>query len=381
MTTATILSSYVSKFQAFVEDKNRKAVKLGCPEVTYTISPTFLVERSVDGTASNTRTYEYVTVTVDESSIKLNGFSVVGRIDDVEGDIVVSGMSDMKKYRNIAMTRCDHCNVARSRNHLIVLSDGSEDKVVGSTCLVDYTGHKSALSYLSSLGWVYNLQEALDAEDMTATSATLEVLNVQRVLQVAAAVIRLGGYVSKTKAEDLGVEPTKHIVASECFNQRTNYGSDLITSADVDTAASVLDWFSNTPHEDSDFFHNVSIFVGKGYVPIRFVGYVVGLLPWYAKSLRRTASVHSQHIDVVGAKKVKLQLSLVRSVVLGQYAYGAPTTYMYIFKSGDNTVVYNTATMFEVGFVYTVEATIKDHSHYNGEAQTVITRAKVIDKA
>jgi hypothetical protein len=38
MTTATILSCYIAKFEAFVATKNKKAVKLGCPEIKFEIS-------------------------------------------------------------------------------------------------------------------------------------------------------------------------------------------------------------------------------------------------------------------------------------------------------------------------------------------------------
>lgn len=340
-----------------------------------------MVERSVDGFAGtfDTRNYEYVTITIDESIIKLNGFNIIGRIDDVEGSIIVSGMSDMSKYRNVSMTRCDHCNTARKRNHLVLLSNKESEVVVGSTCLTDYTGHASALSYLSSISWIMNLQETLDAEGFCSVKAKSEVINIKSLLNLGVSVVRKFGYVSSTKAFETTKESTKSIVASTLFDRELSYGADWITESDKETAAKVIEWFETSKHQDSDYFHNVSIFMEKGYVPLRFIGYIVGLIPWFKKATEeKTENIQSIHIGAIGQKKVRLTIELVHSVFIGAYAYGAAPSYMHVFRSGSNMVRYNTTTEFEVGMIYEVEATIKDHTEYKGNAQTVITRAKIL---
>lgn len=44
MTTISIVSYNVPSFKAFVEKKNRKAVKLGCPEITFSVVREFVKE-------------------------------------------------------------------------------------------------------------------------------------------------------------------------------------------------------------------------------------------------------------------------------------------------------------------------------------------------
>lgn len=374
MTTATILSAQIAAFTTFVEGKNRKAAKLGVPAIEFTISEPYLVKVSDE---RNLITYlEKVDVTVKESSIKINGFSVVGRIDEVEGSNIVAGMGDMSKYINVAMTRCDHCNVQRKRNHLVVVrSEEGEEKIVGATCLQDFVGHTSALQYLSLISWVHDLQEVLD-EELGAGSAGTKVYPIESVLAYAAMVIRTSGrYVSKANAEEYNRVSTVDAVRSVMFNPRN---TERYTEEDTKTVEAAIEWFNTTEHDMTNtLFHNMNTFISKGYAPAKFFGYVVALLPiWTNSTKKKEEFAASEFIGTVGDKKVELEMTCTNIVQLDS-RFGV--NYMFIFKSGNDCIKYiSTAFDAKVGETYKVTATIKEHALYNGTKQTVITRAKVV---
>lgn len=378
MNTATIQSHQVQSFKAFVAKKNAKAVKLGCPaiEVQYS-APYTVIKMDENGEPVE---FSCVDLTIDESQIRINGYSVLGRIDDVDGSIIVSGYSDMSKYRNVSMARCDHCNVARNRNHLVLLGDeAGNEKVVGSTCLKDFTGHMSALEYLSYYSWAMGLQDFVDSEFGGTVRAT-PVYKIKDILALGVKCINSRGfYVSRKRAMETGEDTTRDGVCTILFNKEVR-ADNPITEAELNQAQEALDWYNSAFHTDTDFHYNVKTLLEKEYVGIRYFGFILAILPLYANSKEKDEVVPSQHIGQVGQKKVKMPLVLKNSINLGQYTYGAATTFLYIFKSGDNFVTYKTAQRFEDGVEYMVEATIKDHTEYKGIMQTVITRAKILSQ-
>lgn len=60
--------------------------------------------------------------------------------------------------------------------------------------------------------------------------------------------------------------------------------------------------------------------------------------------------------------------------------YGMETHYIHTFKVGDDTLVWKTTRGLglEVDAQVSLKGTIKEHTEYNGEKQTILTRCKVI---
>jgi hypothetical protein len=60
--------------------------------------------------------------------------------------------------------------------------------------------------------------------------------------------------------------------------------------------------------------------------------------------------------------------------------YGTEIHYIHTFKAGDNTLVWKTTKglSIEENTEVTLKGTIKEHTEYKEEKQTVLTRCKVI---
>jgi hypothetical protein len=372
--TASITKDKLQKFVDFVLEKNKKAKKLNCPEITYTLSPEYV--KNVKLETGDVIDVVYVDVTINEESIRLGNYQVIGRIDDIEGDVIVSGMSDMKKFRSYSMKQCDHCNISRNRKHLVVVTDGTETKAIGSSCLNDFVGHVSAIQYISSISWAMNIEETIEEEGFNSVSPKSAVYSLNEVLTIAAAIIRIdGSYVSKSKAEESGYMSTKDSVMSVMFSKNA---SIQIIDADRELVKNAIEWFKNTKHDDTDFFHNLEMILSKEYISTRFFGFAIALLPVYKKAIATSYHMEkSEFIGVIGEKK-SMTVECI-NVMYFDSMYGR--CYMYHMKNGNDVVIYKTTSTnfcLEVGERANIRCTIKNHNIYKDINQTEITRAKIV---
>lgn len=374
MTTANILSSAKYAFEAFVAKKNAKAVKLGCPEIAYTYGNTFTKVGDEEGNK-----YEYVEVIIDESQIKLNGWSIMGRIEENDGSVIVTGYGDLSAYRTADINNCDHCHTRRARKVVFIVKNDEtgETKIVGSTCLNDFLGHKSALQYSALISWVELIGEIIEDEGWNTGGSRDIVFNTKQVLLTAAACIRLSGFVSRAKAEDNGGSSTaddvKYVLATKKQEEKPE-----ITDEDKELVTKAVEWFETTTHNDSDFMYNLGKLVNSDHVKPRYIGILVALLPTYhrATAIKLDAAA-SNYIGNVGDKKVSFTAKCVK-IVSFSTNYGVSHMHLFVTPEG-NQIKYVTQNNFakeneEMTFV----ATIKAHDEYNGVKQTIITRAKVI---
>lgn len=372
MIKTSILSTAVAAFEAFVAKKNRKAVKLGCPEISYTFGETFVQVGDVDGNK-----YEFIEVFIDESQIKLNGWNIIGRIEDNEGINIVTGFGDLSAFRNADINWCDHCHTRRARKALIIVQNEAtgEQKAIGSSCVNDFVGHKSALQYSALVSWVEIVDEIVEEEGWNVGTSSAIVFSTERVLAIAAAIVRECGYTSRAKSEQTGHMPTVEVVKSVLFSKKQIVE---VTKSDVEEAKKAVEWFESTTHDDSDYFYNLSKLVNADTIKPRFVGILVSLLPTYHRAImNRAIKVESNYIGNVGDKKVKFSGKCVKVIGFESF-YGYQTMYLIVTPEG-NQIKYVTKTNFaDEGDEFEFTATIKDHQEYNGTKQTVVTRASRI---
>lgn len=64
------------------------------------------------------------------------------------------------------------------------------------------------------------------------------------------------------------------------------------------------------------------------------------------------------------------------------FTYYGELNFIYKFKDqNDNTIIWKTSNKdLEEGKTYRIKGTIKEHSEYDGDKQTVLTRCKIVEK-
>ncbi|KKN37432.1 hypothetical protein LCGC14_0763350, partial [marine sediment metagenome] len=138
---------------------NKRANKIGCPELKITDHGTTVRIHPVDAEANvmgkdwdNCRKITYHKISIDGEPPKVAGWTFLGTLDHVtiEGAVLVNTVPGNKiptQFHNVK-AYCDHCKKIRRRRDTFVLRndnvapwDEQEYKVVGRNCLKDFLGH------------------------------------------------------------------------------------------------------------------------------------------------------------------------------------------------------------------------------------------------
>ena len=368
---AKILSHKKGDLIAFVAKKNKRAEKLGVPGISYTFGDAYYAE--IDD-----KTYEFIPVTIDESTIKLNGWAVVGTIDFIDTTPIINSYIDLPAWVfEVAPTTCHHCNVAQRRNKLyVVKNDSGEIKVVGRTCLADFIGHTSAESYAYMAECIIAIIDEMD--DMSDVGeCTPNCYKTDYVLAVAVKITKEIGYISKDKAADQGTASTADLVRSALCAKSGAFESNEEYLECVEKANKILSWVRDiTP--DNTYMYNINAIAKLGYITWKQIGFVSSMVPTYHNAMEKAkvSTVESNFIGNVGDKKVEFSGKVV-SIFAFSSTFG--TIYMHKIDCYGNIVIYKTSKIFadedqEIKFV----GTIKSHEVYNGIKQTVVTRCKLI---
>lgn len=167
----------------------------------------------------------YKWFTVDAEIPKMNGYSFVGsyftEVDKEGKDIYFfRSLPDVEvpeKYFYIKDKNCDHCNTKRDRKNLYLFKHEDGDyKVIGSTCLTDYTGHKDPEHLVKLLDHLINntaydpyakesnpdfyIDEYYTPSTYTPRAPTY--VDVRDALAIASAIIDVKGFVSMASSDE-----------------------------------------------------------------------------------------------------------------------------------------------------------------------------------
>jgi len=287
-----------------VAKANRKAARngLGEPFALTIIATREWVEESPYG-AKITRSESDVAVTGDSPS--LPGWAFAATIDwTLESPVIntspfYSGPTLPRPESKI----CEHCGTVRSRNETFLVTgpDGAVSQV-GRQCLTVFTG--------ISPGWV-SLADSLevDEDDFASYGSGDYLYSVQSVLGLGIRLVDALGYVSKSKAEDLGQVSTtarfivahdgartaqdREIEASNNAALATRSRSDEAVATEV---AAIIAWGATL--DGSDYLLNLRAVLGeRGWLSQRHLGYGLSSVATFRRATEQAARVAVQRAE------------------------------------------------------------------------------------
>ncbi len=224
---------------------NKKAAKLGCPEIKLSLCPgsqkkstkNFYVREqgSSEINPSGTTVVETVEIEVEFQTIIREGWTPVCRIEHVRAAKDKEGYTEKTEnvvypapchlppdeIRASAKDRepvCDHCKVKRHRNETFILwnADAKASMQVGSTCLADFIGGTNADQALATFAFmssvVTTIFDECNFDGERGAPYHRVAYDTDTTLQVIAHVIRLHGYLSKKDCTERHQQPTSQIV-------------------------------------------------------------------------------------------------------------------------------------------------------------------------
>lgn len=303
--------------------------------------------------------------------------------DENSGLVIYTAPGVDEVNRDFRPGECDHCRISRYRTYTYLVSDGTRQLQVGSTCLKDF------------LGWNVNPAWVSDPSlDSYAPEGgyghTEPTFATDTVLAAAWATIQVFGYV---KSDDWSKNPTKYAVLSvlqprnaadrEISTLVAPYIANAYAMAAKIRAFILSDEFSG----GGDYVANLKNIAAGDYVAFKRFGFLVSAPQAWAKAqerdlIRRTekAALFNEWNGNIGDK---LELTVtVKSVrhIPGDYG----TTHLYTMVGADKRTYkwWASSEIWEAPFndePVKIRGTVKKHDEWNGNKSTVLTRVRVID--
>jgi hypothetical protein len=341
---------------------------------------------------------------------RFQGWRFVAALQHLDGENIVRGVPG-EEVPSLYRTRgayCDHCKSIRRRNDTYVLRhDDGVFVQVGSSCLKDFLGTDEALR-LASKAEMLSLLEGLirDGNEGAFGRATERLLS--EYLAVVSRCVRVLGWRSRTVANEEGGQATADAAWGLMFEKK--YGDEPVTQDDMTTAKEAEVWASEISDEEvdkasSDYLHNLRAVARNGFVSSRMAGIAASMVTAYQRHVGRLRRKDRLHLNVylgkVGMKvtfglppelkknglpKKGAPTVLDKEPVTLDFVTGYQTDYGYTtvlkFKTKEGaTVVWKASNTDlkrqDVGKTYTLYGTVKAHTEYKGEKQTILSRCGV----
>lgn len=374
----------------------RKAARVGVP-FAYSFGAEYTREVKTCDAFAPVYHVAAVDVTISDDLIAFDGWRVLARIehlhtgagvDDSPQNVVFAfdACEDEPREWSFVPCDCDACRVRRVRNvTFIVEHENGERAHVGRECLKLYTGIDGATAarfaaVVDEITREYDADAGANIERMHAA----RLLSVRRVLGIAADIIARDGYRTNGGTRDDVLEALRH--------------DEDASENGARVAAAVLDWCASIDaNTASDYMRNACAIVAAGYCKPSHVGILAYLPRAYEREQERKrrdaerkkaehdAREHSAHVGKVG-ERVTMPIDSAVCVTSFEYQasyYKVVTTYVYKIMSGGAALIWKTSTasLEDVQNSATITGTIKEHSEYRGERQTVLTRCKLGGKS
>lgn len=389
----------IETLQAKINKLNKTAAKLNCNPITCNILKEEIREIKEDGKPVKYIKYYHVEI-LGESPI-ISGWKFLGTIQhESAGNIlrIVPGNDniDLTYYYNVAPI-CDHCQTKRRRKdtYLIQHTETGEIKQIGKSCLKDFLGHTSPQQIASYLEYILNMEDHIQEELSFLGGNNKTYIPTIEFLQYAAEFILRYGFMSKSKFQELieqGINPaipTVNRVLNAMFplpKIEPEIKEKDITKKAITLSEKALQWARNELDPgNNQYLHNLKISVAGDFISFRNTGVAASLIPAYQREIekiefKKREEKEKQLSEYVGNIKDKIEKELT---LLKVFTFDSDFGVCHIYKfkdAEDNIYTWKTSKYIEEeeGEVVKVKGTIKEHSEYRGEKQTVLTRCKII---
>ncbi len=342
---------------------------------------------------------EVVDAVIVGETIKLAGWNPLARIDHLpteEGEPVAvllkfPGVSEDLSAFATERSRCDHCHVRRARAAVYLLrNDDGRFVVVGSTCLMDFTGHASPEALLALAADVQRLCTSSEDDDLRGEGGGGRggiVMDAPEYLTMVAAIIRVDGWMSRGQSRESS--PPRMATADVAWQYLTSsefrkkYGKVDVTRHDRAVALWSLRWAARLD-ATNDYQTNIQACARASYLVPRVAGIAASIVSSWLRNreeLKRRAKVNrAAHTGVVGKRSVFEVEVIGTKFIDGMY----PKTMVKMVELATGALLVwwaSGAVPDELrtvsGTPVKVKATVKKYDSYQGTAQTIVARLVV----
>ncbi len=392
--TATILSCHLSRVTDAVEKLNVRARKLGAMPYVLVSSDPYIREYRNELTGLVVKRVEMIDVAVAGEPVKFNGWTFAAKLDFLSDDATGCIVSKAPGFESLEVerpdgTRCDHCRTSRRRAVCYVVQhDNGARKVVGSSCVADFTGITRGVERLVALG--FDAASVFEGSDEWEGGRGSNMIDVAEYLTAVAAMIRAYGWLSRTTANERGehgqatADQAGVWLGANAKDRREGWPKMSVTRSDRACALRSMHWAAQLAG-DSDYDANIRAIASVGYCKPAHMGLAASIVSSWLRVQER-ANERAKRVPVndnaiAGAIGDKLH-TFVEVVSKREIAddYGVTTIVRMTEVDTGATIVWfassDTSDLVERERVQ-VRATVKKLTEYKGTRQTVVTRLTV----
>lgn len=406
--SATILSCFVGRVRNAVDQLNKRAKRLGVAPFVLTEGAPWIRTRRKPATRecpyedlNPVIAQEVIDVTITGEPVKLAGWAFVAKIDFMgDAGVIVSkapGHETLELERPDAQ-RCDHCHTRRSRAVCyVVQNETGARKVIGSSCLADFTGGSRSVDRLVSLGFdAASVFEGSDDWGSEGGGSGSHAMALPDLLMVVAAMIRVYGWVSRGKARETDkratVDEAVGWIHAKSDRRRALWPDVAIERRDLAVAHRSIHWAQQIV-PTNDYQENVSTLARCYYTAPRHEGLAASIVSaWLrhrdelalaAGAPRANPDVYAgtvgkrEDFDVVitGIRAYENDFGVSHRVAMIDVATGAEVIW---WASGEVPEVIENALkprpLSAPVPVIKIAARVKKHDTYSGRCQTIVQR-------
>lgn len=390
-----------------VKKLNKRAVKIGCPELEIEITNEHYRKIDHDDNDVPLVNPYYIKVWdvfIHGETPKYDGWKFVAVITGYpSGDNVVHkspfiGDVDVSKYRN-EKSFCDHCKTRRYRKHTyIVLNEETQEMLqVGSTCIKDFLGHPAP-----SFSHFAKMMKDLEDMEFGYNFTGPRFFNLKTYIKTSCEIIGKYGFISKKKAYEEGGSSTADFV-DYVINGRPEYEKDRevrelmtnpVSEESAEMAEKIIEWGKSLKERENlnEYMHTLSVIFDNELLDSRSIGIVVSAVQAYKNEMglnqEKKSGYNPKNSEHFGEIKKRYEMVLILDKQLDFASDYGPVTFhiMHDEESENQFVWYSSGKSLnvkgesvEIGDKVKIKGTVKKHVEYKGIKQTVINRVTGIE--
>lgn len=348
-----------------------------------------------------------IIIQVVGSAPKLNGWTLVSVVEPMENGVLLRKFPGVSlevpvEFRDVTPDRCDHCHTSRQRNETFIVCHmaNNEWKVVGRTCLADFTGCNNPERIANYASALYDLTISIkDEESLGNYGGNHEYYcaPIRSFLKLVAIYSARYGFVTATEAYNSsgGKRATGKLVFGDFFNPTTKMGRaarqkfmESITDEEDASAEDLVDnamQWGKTQFVDaeeskiSDYGHNMKLLLAADRVRVVDVGFVASVIKGYQRSIepKEAPITYKGFVGEIG-KRITTNVTVKRVYKwTGHYGTKNITT-MQDDEGNVLTWFAPEDKAMTVGTHKVLTAKVTKHDERNGQKSTVVNYAKFV---
>ncbi len=343
---------------------------------------------------------KYISVDV-EGCAKLADWEVVAILDHKHsaGNVVhvLDSSFRLPDEYYYSKGKCDHCNTSRYRRYTAIVRNVKTGNIkqIGGSCLKSYTQGFDAEFITKYLQCLKDIDDCCSWE--ISNSSTRYFDRDRFLICVAECTLKFGfyptssEYSTKQRALDIlnyldyQIVPDWAKSADVFLAPYEAVGFNLDSTELIKLSDDTKDWIKRNEASNQDYMHNLNVVFADPYISYKDLGIAASAVYSYLKdhkeitNRRNVNTINVSSSQHVGCVKDKITVDVASCSVAGVYStiYGTTSIYRFVDIDG-NVYVWHTSTYIEhLNRVKSVSGTIKSHSEFKGEKQTVLTRCKI----